>query len=70
MKQALMNQQDMTVVLLNYHKNGTPFWNKIALAYLRDLNGKVSFIVGLQSPVSWQNLLSLIQTLPLPLPLC
>eukprot|EP01039_Chlorochromonas_danica_P005036 gene5032-5528_t len=49
MRQALQEEKDITVVLLNYQKNGTPFWNKIELAHLRDGDGKVSFIVALQN---------------------
>lgn len=51
MREALIEQRDITVVLLNYHKDGTPFWNQIELAHLRDSTNKIRFIIGVQNKV-------------------
>ncbi len=51
MKEALTKEEDFSVVLLNYHKDGTEFWNRIELQHLRDETGKVRFIVGVQTKV-------------------
>jgi hypothetical protein len=36
----------VTVTLLNYHKDGTPFWNCLHVAPVRDANGRVQFFAG------------------------
>lgn len=43
-----------TFELLNYRKDGTPFWNRLNLTPLRDTTGTVTHYVGVQSDVSSQ----------------
>eukprot|EP00599_Poterioochromonas_sp_BG-1_P003618 CAMPEP_0173146356 /NCGR_PEP_ID=MMETSP1105-20130129/8451_1 /TAXON_ID=2985 /ORGANISM="Ochromonas sp., Strain BG-1" /LENGTH=477 /DNA_ID=CAMNT_0014060555 /DNA_START=346 /DNA_END=1779 /DNA_ORIENTATION=+ len=58
MKEALTKEEDFSVVLLNYHKDGTEFWNRIELQHLRDETGKVRFIVGVQTKCDFLSLRS------------
>jgi PAS domain S-box-containing protein len=42
----------VSVNLLNYHKDGTSFYNEFFLAPLRNNNHKVQYLIGVQCPVS------------------
>lgn len=44
--------EDTTVVLLNYRKDGSPFWNQFFIAALRDGDGSVVNYLGVQCKVS------------------
>ena len=35
--------------LLNYKKNGQPFWNLFTLAPMADVDGNLRFIIGVQA---------------------
>jgi PAS domain S-box-containing protein len=43
---------ETTAVLLNYRKDGTPFWNELYLAPMADESGDVRHYVGVQSDVT------------------
>ena len=51
LKNAILEGRDETVVIKNYRKDGTAFWNRVQLSPIRDNNNKVILIVGLQSQV-------------------
>lgn len=38
--------------ILNYKKDGTPFWNQLRISYIFNSNGKMTHVVGLQSDVT------------------
>ena len=41
------------MVLLNYRRDGTPFWNKVSVSPVRDSGtGRVTHIVGTQIDVT------------------
>nr|AML77132.1 putative LOV domain-containing protein [Hafniomonas reticulata] len=42
----------VTVSLLNYRKDGSPFWNCLHLAPMRDSSGTIMFIIGVQLDLS------------------
>ncbi|KAJ1445856.1 hypothetical protein M885DRAFT_548569 [Pelagophyceae sp. CCMP2097] len=42
---------DTSVTILNYKADGTPFWNQLFVAALRDINKRVVNYVGVQIPV-------------------
>jgi len=46
MKIAIDNGQETTQLLLNYRKDGTPFWNLLYVAPLRDEAGNIVFYLG------------------------
>merc|ERR1712125_7333 len=43
---------DVSVTLLNYKADGTPFWNQVFVAALRDANNNVVNYIGVQCEVS------------------
>lgn len=43
-----------TVELLNYRKDGAPFWNRLSLTPLRNEEGEVTHYVGVQSDITRQ----------------
>jgi diguanylate cyclase (GGDEF)-like protein/PAS domain S-box-containing protein len=52
MRQALAQGRDAYVTLINYRRDGTPFWNEVALAAERDEDGAVIRFLGIQKDVS------------------
>nr|AML79293.1 putative LOV domain-containing protein [Cymbomonas sp. BC-2016] len=46
--QAVREHKSCTTRILNYKKDGTPFWNYIHISPVRDALGKVVFFVGVQ----------------------
>lgn len=51
-RQALINQQPCVVEILNYHKNGAPFWNRLSITPIRDHTGQTTHFIGVQSDVT------------------
>lgn len=50
--QGIAAAEPVTVELLNYRKDGTPFWNLMTITPLRDAKGKVIKFVGVQRDVT------------------
>jgi PAS domain S-box-containing protein len=51
-RRGIETGDDTTVVLLNYRKNGSTFWNQLFVASLRDGDGNVVNYLGVQCRVS------------------
>jgi PAS domain S-box-containing protein len=51
-REAIANRTDVNVVLRNYRKDGTPFWNELTIAPVPDEEGNVTHFVGLQNDVT------------------
>jgi PAS domain S-box-containing protein len=51
-REAVVAERDVSVTLVNYRKDGSKFWNNLFVAPLRDLQGRVVNIVGVQAEVS------------------
>jgi PAS domain len=51
-KQAIAENREETVVIKNYRKNGTAFWNRLHIAPIYDDNGTATLFVGVLSEVS------------------
>ncbi|XP_058109947.1 phototropin-1 [Magnolia sinica] len=47
-RQAIDNQTDVTVQLINYTKSGKKFWNVFHLQPMRDQKGEVQYFIGVQ----------------------
>ncbi|MCD7455122.1 Phototropin-1 [Datura stramonium] len=47
-RQAIDNQTDVTVQLINYTKTGKKFWNLFHLQPMRDQKGEVQYFIGVQ----------------------
>lgn len=50
--EALQSGRDATVVLLNYRKDRTTFWNQIAVSPVVDATGAVTHFIGVQTDVT------------------
>ncbi|MEB3281992.1 MAG: PAS domain S-box protein [Lyngbya sp.] len=49
---CLQEAKDCLVSLKNYRKDGTPFWNELAISPVRDAEGKVTHYIGIQTDIS------------------
>lgn len=49
---ALAAGKSCDVELLNYRKDGTPFWNHLAISPVHDQTGRLTHFIGVQSDVS------------------
>jgi two-component system cell cycle sensor histidine kinase/response regulator CckA len=49
---AIRETRISTVELLNYRKDGTPFWNSVTVSPVVDVNGAVTHFVGVQTDVT------------------
>jgi PAS domain S-box-containing protein len=52
MRKGILEGVDTSVCLLNYRADGTPFWNQVFVAALRDGDNKIVNYVGVQCEVS------------------
>lgn len=52
LRQAIQNRQEATVTLLNYRKDGQPFWNELKISPVFSELGELIYFVGLQTDVS------------------
>ena len=52
LKKAVTAGEDVGVCLVNYTANGTPFWNQIFIAALRDAHNNIVNFVGVLSEVA------------------
>lgn len=51
-RRALDAGSDLVFTLLNYKKDGTPFWNQLSINPIRDCTGAVTHFVGIQTDVT------------------
>jgi phototropin len=51
-RSAISDGHECTVRLLNYKKDGTPFWNMLSLAPMLDVDSTVCFYIGVQVDVT------------------
>lgn len=52
LRTAIREKREVTVQLLNYRKDGTPFWNRLSITPVRDASGAVTHFIGVQSDVT------------------
>ena len=52
LRTALKQGTDCTVVLQNYRKDGTPFWNELVLSPVRDTSGTLTHFIGVQTDIT------------------
>ena len=52
MRQAIEREEPVTVVVRNYRKDGSPFWNEVTIAPIYEEDGDLVHYVGFQSDVS------------------
>ncbi|SHG24341.1 PAS domain S-box-containing protein [Jatrophihabitans endophyticus] len=51
-RDCLREERPLTTTLLNYRKDGTPFWNELSISPVRDSDGAVTHFVGVQADVT------------------
>ncbi|MEZ3143365.1 PAS domain-containing protein [Halobaculum sp. MBLA0143] len=52
LRQAIDDERPVSVELLNYRKDGTPFWNRLDVVPIRNDGGEVTHYLGLQQDVT------------------
>jgi len=52
LRQAVLDRQEVRVVLRNYRKDGSLFWNELYMAPVSDEDGVVSHFVGVQNDIT------------------
>jgi PAS domain S-box-containing protein len=48
---AIKAEEPITVDILNYRKDGTPFWNRLRIRPLFDAQGRLLYFAGAQNPI-------------------
>lgn len=52
LRTAIREKREVTVQLLNYRKDGTPFWNRLSITPVQAASGAVTHFIGVQSDVT------------------
>jgi two-component system, cell cycle sensor histidine kinase and response regulator CckA len=52
LRDAVKEQRSCAVELLNYRKDGVPFWLALSISPIRDASGKVTHFVGVQTDIT------------------
>lgn len=52
LREAIQYQEAVRVELLNYRKNGTPFWNELSISPVYDEIGRLTHYVGVQTDIT------------------
>jgi diguanylate cyclase (GGDEF)-like protein/PAS domain S-box-containing protein len=53
-RRALADYTNVQVTLLNYRKDGTPFWNRLAVSPVFDDHGRCTHFIGIQENITQQ----------------
>ncbi len=56
LRHAIKSQEDCQVVLRNYRKDGTMFYNELIISPIRNSDGQVTNFIGIQNDVTEQEL--------------
>ncbi len=51
-RDAISNEQPVTVEILNYRKDGTAFWNRLSITPVADEAGRMTHFIGIQNDVT------------------
>ncbi len=51
-RRAVREGRDCHLTLINYRKDGTPFWNELVISPVRDEEGRLVYFVGIQADVT------------------
>lgn len=51
-REALRDGKNTLAILRNFRKDGTPFWNELALSPIRSREGRVTHFIGIQNDVT------------------
>jgi PAS domain S-box-containing protein len=53
-RKALREERSCTVEILNYRKDGSPFWNRLSITPIRNSRGDTTHFIGVQSDITGQ----------------
>jgi PAS domain S-box-containing protein len=51
-RQAVKEEKDCLVVLKNYRRDGTPFWNELVISPVRDQHQRLTNFIGIQTDIT------------------
>jgi len=51
-RNALKNEKDCLVIMRNYRKDGTLFWNEVSISPVRDAGGNITHYIGIQTDIT------------------
>ncbi|PXA04285.1 hypothetical protein DDZ13_07050 [Coraliomargarita sinensis] len=51
-EEAITQKKPVRLTLINYHKDGTPFWNEVSIFPLKNKYGEVTHFVGIERDVT------------------
>lgn len=51
-RRAIRQDRPCVVEILNYRKNGSPFWNRLSITPVKDEQGKTTHFIGVQSDIT------------------
>ena len=51
-RNSISAEQPCKVEILNYRKDGTPFWNRLSITPVRDEQGRTTHFIGIQSDIT------------------
>ncbi len=51
-RQAVASDSECQVVIKNYRKDGTPFWNKLTISPVCDASGQLTHFIGIQTDIT------------------
>lgn len=52
LRQSIQTGQECHVILKNYRKDGTPFWNDLTVSPVRDASGVLTHFIGVQTDIT------------------
>lgn len=52
LRQSIRTGEECHVVLKNYRKDGTPFWNDLTISPVRDASGTLTHFIGVQTDIT------------------
>jgi diguanylate cyclase (GGDEF)-like protein/PAS domain S-box-containing protein len=52
LREAIQNEEPITTRILNYRKDGTPFWNRLSVTPVVNKEGDVTHYVGIQQDIT------------------
>ncbi|WP_055045706.1 PAS sensor domain-containing protein [Devosia sp. A16] len=50
--QAMAKGEELLIDLMNYRKDGSPFWNRLSIRPVRARDGEITHFIGIQSDIS------------------
>ena len=52
LREALRDQREVTALMKNFRKDGSAFWNELSLSPIRNREGELTHVVGIQTDVT------------------